>query len=74
MQPLFGQVWTAEYLVQQAIVEQLCEAACLAASDFSGSRARIRKILDALRAEVEAYDAAAARSAQSISLIIRGSA
>src|SRR5215831_9918481 len=53
----FGQVWTLEYLTQERIVEQLCEAARLATVDFTGSVPRLREILENLRLEVETLDA-----------------
>ena len=54
----FGRVWTLEYLVRERIVQQLCEAARLAAADFQGSRPLIREILEDLRCEVEEYGVA----------------
>jgi hypothetical protein len=54
----FGRVWTLEYLLRERVVEQLHEAARLAAVDFTGSVPKLREILEDLRREVEMWDRA----------------
>lgn len=52
----FREVWTVEYIVRQRIVNRLCEAAQLAATNLTANRARLKSMLEDLEYELDASD------------------
>ena len=52
----FGQVRTLRVLVREHVLDGLCQAAALAASDFAGNSRRVHDLLEDLAFELDAYD------------------
>ena len=52
----FGQVRTLRVLVREHVLDGLCKAAELAATDFAANSRRVRDLLEDLAFELDAYD------------------
>lgn len=52
----FSNVWTLEFLARERTINRLCQAARLAATDFSANRDRVRQMVEDLAYELDSYE------------------